>query len=41
MNLRGDVHTQIAIDNGKSLFGGGWVLHGGVILWQIDILGKS
>ena len=27
--------------NGKRRFEGGWVLHGGVILWQIDTLGKS
>ena len=40
VTFRVDLHTQVATDNGKRLFGGGWVLHGGVILWQSDILGK-
>ena len=30
---RGDVLTQIAKDNGKRPFGGGWVFHMRVILW--------
>ena len=30
--VRGDVHTQVVTDNGKRPFGGGWVLHWGVIV---------
>ena len=32
-DVRGDALAQIAKDNGKRPFGGGWVFHMRVILW--------